>query len=66
MNTNKNSNTNGFATPPVHSTETGRQYVRPIDILRSEKGREQLRLLRLAKLVEVTVAPASSSTQPKS
>jgi hypothetical protein len=52
MDAKENKQTGNFSTPPVHSTETGRQYVRPIDILRSEKGREQIRLLRQAKLVE--------------
>lgn len=59
---NANKNNNGFQTPPVHSTETGRQYVRPIDILRSERGREQIRLLRQAKLVEPLASQSKNST----
>jgi hypothetical protein len=63
MSANVNKTNKGFHTPPVHSTETGRQYVRPIDILRSERGREQLRLLRQAKLVEPLADQPKNSTQ---
>lgn len=66
MNANENKKNDRFSTPPVHSTETGRQYVRPIDILRSERGREQLRLLRQAKLVEPLPAPLPNKNQPTS
>lgn len=62
MSTNGNKNNKGFQTPPVHSTETGRQYVRPIDILRSERGREQIRLLRQAKLVEPLASQPKNDT----
>ena len=66
MNANANGNNNGFDTPPVHSTETGGQYVRPIDILRSERGREQIRLLRQANLVKATTAKPKIAPESKS
>jgi hypothetical protein len=66
MNANENSKNNGFVTPPVRSTEAGGQYVRPIDILRSERGREQIRLLRQAKLVETSTSQSQNSNQSKS
>ncbi len=66
MNANENKKTDRLSTPPIHSTETGRQYVRPIDILRSEKGREQIRLLRQARLVEFLPSPLPNKNQAKS